>query len=134
MADPLLTPPSYHYFVKLGLDLKSSLFFYLAPDGSCISVEAAATSLTIKWCQRLADAFTANGTYVLVGIRRQDNITQTSISLWAMELTVRGLSVNTEYELLFDVATYEGPRADALTIPILARHFRTNYFCKSASS
>ncbi len=93
----------------------------------------AATSLTIKWCHRLVYAFSAHKELALVGIRRQGNLTQTVASLWAMELTVRKLRVNTEHELLFGVLTYENPRADSLVTRILTKYIRTKYYCKNIS-
>ncbi len=90
----------------------------LAPDDSCISMEVAATSLTIKWCKRLADAFTAYRTYGIVALRRQDMLTQNLVNMQAMELTVRDLIANTEYELLFDVYTFENPMAAPLKLGI----------------
>ncbi len=71
---------------------------------------------------------------MLIGVRRQGyNLTQKVVSMWAMELTVSGLKVNTEYELLFDVLTYENLREDSLVIRILTRHIRTKYYCKHIS-
>ncbi len=92
-----------------------------------------ATSLTIKWCHRLVHAFSNHKELALVGIRRQGNLTQTVATLWAMELTVRKLRVNTEYELLFDVLTYENPRADSLVTRILTKYIRMKYYCKNIS-
>ncbi len=96
-------------------------------------MEAAATSVTIKWGQRLVDAFSAYETYVLVGLRRQGKLTEKVVSMRKMELTVRGLKSNTEYELLIDVITQENPKADSFTIRILAGNIRTKYYCKNAS-
>ncbi len=53
--------------------------------------------------------------------------------MWAMELTVRKLRVNTEYELLFDVLTYENPRADSLLTLILTIYISTKYYFKNIS-
>ncbi len=90
----------------------------------------AATSLTIKWCQRLADAFIINGERGLVEIRRKDHLIETAVSMQAMELTVQGLRANTEYELLFDVYINKSANADTTKARILARHIRTKYYCK----
>ncbi len=90
----------------------------------------AATSLTIKWCQRLADAFIINGKYGLVELRRQDHSIETAVGMQAMELTVQGLRTNTEYELLFDVYINKSANADATKVCILTRHIRTKYYCE----
>ncbi len=90
----------------------------------------AATSLTIKWCERLADAFIINGERGLVEIRRKDHSFETAVSIQAMELTVQGLRANTEYELLFDVYINMSANADTTKVRILTRHIRTKYYCK----
>ncbi len=90
----------------------------------------AATSLTVKWCERLVDAFIINGERGLVELRRQDHSIETAVSMQAMELTVNGLLTNTEYELLFEVYINKSANADAMKVRILARHIRTKYYCK----
>ncbi len=90
----------------------------------------AATSLTIKWCERLVDTFIINGKYGLVELHRHDHSIETAVSMQAMELTVNGLRTNTEYELLFDVYINKSANADTMKVRILARHIRTKYYCK----
>ncbi len=90
----------------------------------------AATSLTIKWCQRLVNAFIINGERELFELRRQDHSIETAVSMQAMELTVKGVRTNTEYELLFDVYINKSANADATKVRILDRHIRTKYYCK----
>ncbi len=67
------------------------LHYVLASDGFCISVVTGATSLTIHWCQRLADAFSVFGKYGLIELRRQGNLVDHMVSMHDMELAVHGL-------------------------------------------